>query len=406
MAITRRPLLFIENMRVGLDSLKANPLRSMLTLLGVAVGIAAVLYVVVLGEITKNRINERLEALGSNLLVIQPNASRLHGVSTAESVVNLKWDDARQIADYSRVITTTVPSFSGPAAVEFEDKNYNTRVTGTTPEYAATVNTRPAEGGFFSEQEVTQRANVCVLGSTVHRELFGQAPCVGQSIYIKSKRFKVIGLLEAKGEMWGSPDDQVFVPLTTAQERLFGVDHVGTILARIDSSASFNEALFDIETILRRNHRLRDDQDNDFRVRRQDFFLTTIQETNKELANFIILIALVSLVVGGIGIANVMLVSVAQRIREIGIRRAVGASRLMIISQFVMEAMVLGIVGGMTGIFGGAVFNYFVIGADLILPWLWIGYSLLICVGIGMAAGLYPALRAARIDVIEALRYE
>jgi putative ABC transport system permease protein len=181
---------------------------------------------------------------------------------------------------------------------------------------------------------------------------------------------------------------------------------VNTILAQLRSSDDYDEALFDIETILRRSHRLRDDQDNDFRVRRQDFFLSTIQETNTELANFIILIALVSLVVGGIGIANVMLVSVTERIREIGIRRAIGATRVTILTQFLFEAMVLGTVGGLLGILGGIALNHWVVGAELMLPWIWVGYSLMICMSIGLIAGLYPAYRAAHMDVIEALRYE
>jgi putative ABC transport system permease protein len=212
--------------------------------------------------------------------------------------------------------------------------------------------------------------------------------------------------MEEKGESWRSPDDQIFVPLTTAQERLFGADHVSSILAQMSSAEAYEEALFDIETILRRNHRLREDQENDFRVRRQDFFLSTIQETNEELADFIVLIALVSLAVGGIGIANVMLVSVTERIREIGIRRAVGANRMMIVVQFLIEAIILGITGGIIGILGGTLFNHLIAGVELILPWVWIGYSVLICMGIGVIAGLYPAFRAARIDVIEALRYE
>jgi putative ABC transport system permease protein len=406
MAVIRRPLVMFENARIGLDSLKANPLRSVLTLIGIAVGIGAVLYVVVLGEITKRRINEQLEALGSNVLVIHPHFSRFRGVGTAESVINLTWNDAREIDDYSQVITTMVPTFSGSATIEYVGKNMNTTITGATPEYETVNNTKPVVGRFFSDEEVAHRANVCVLGSNVQQELFENESPVDKTVYIKSKRFKVVGLLEAKGESWSSPDDQVFVPLTTAQERLFGVDYVGTILAKVDSEKDYEEALFDIETILRRNHRLRQDQDNDFRVRRQDFFLSTIQETNKELTDFIILIALVSLVVGGIGIANVMMVSVTERTREIGIRRAVGANRLMIITQFIMEAVVLGIVGGAIGIVGGTLFNHFVIGAALIIPWLWIGYSVLICMGIGTVAGLYPALRAAHINVIEALRYE
>jgi putative ABC transport system permease protein len=399
-------MIILENVKLGLQSLRYSPLRSVLTLIGIAVGIAAVLYVVTLGEITKRSINERLEALGSNVLMIRPGASRFHGVRTAMNVENLTWDDAGDIAADSRVITATVPVYSGSGVIEFEDKNTNSRVTGTTPEYASVNNTKAAEGRLFSDLELVQRARVCLLGATVHQELFGEGTSVGKSIYINSKLFEVIGLLEAKGESWSSPDDQVFIPLTTAQERLYGVDHLDMILAQYSSADDYEEALFDVETILRRNHRLRSDQENDFRVRRQDFFLSTIQETNIELARFVIIIALVSLIVGGIGIANVMLVSVTERTREIGIRRAIGANRTMIITQFLIEASVLGIAGGALGILGGTVFNKVIIGAELIMPWLWIGYSLLICVGIGLGAGLYPALRAAHLNVIEALRYE
>jgi putative ABC transport system permease protein len=399
-------MIMFENISLGLQSLKSNPLRSILTLVGIAVGIAAVLYVVVLGEITKRRINERLESMGSNVLTIRPGFSHRHGVRSASSVVNLTWDDAREIAETSQVIAVTVPIFSGNGMMEYQDKNHNARVTGTVPIYASVNNHHPIEGRFFTEEEVAERSRVCIVGGTVHEELFGNESPVGQPIFVNSKRFEVIGLLETKGESWSSPDDQIFIPLTTAQERLFGRDYLSSIMAQLVSADDYDEALFDIENILRRNHRLRADQENDFRVRRQDFFLSTIQETNTELANFIIIIALISLIVGGIGIANVMLVSVTERIREIGIRRAVGASRWMIIAQFLIEAMVLGMTGGIIGIVGGSAFNKLIIGAELILPWMWIFYSIAICSGIGVVAGLYPAFRAAKIDVIEALRYE
>jgi len=381
-------------------------LRSILTLVGIAVGIAAVLYVVVLGEITKKRINERLESLGSNVLIIRPGFSHRHGVRTASNVVNLAWDDAREISATSKVIQITVPVFYGNSMLEFQDKNHSSRVTGTTPSYAPVNNLKFALGKFFADEEVVARSRVCILGANVNQELFGDELPIGQSIQVNSKRFEVIGLLETVGESWSSPDDQIFIPLTTAQERLFGRDHLSQILAQLASSDDYDEALFDIENILRRNHRLRDDQENDFRVRRQDFYLSTIQETNTELANFIIIIALISLLVGGIGIANVMLVSVTERTREIGIRRAVGASRMMIIIQFIIESMVLGVAGGALGVLGGTTFNKLIIGTELILPWVWIFYSIIICSGIGVAAGLYPAFRAAKIDVIEALRYE
>ena len=395
-----------ENILVAIQSLKANPLRSILTLIGIGVGIGAVLYVVVLGEMTQRSINKRLEALGSNVLTIRPGYGHMGRVRTAASVVNLKYKDADEILATSEVITNVVPIYSSTRTVEFRDKNTNSRITGTLPEYQVVNNENVIEGRFFTQNELKERARVCVLGATVHEEIFENASPVGKSILINSKRFQVIGLLGTKGESWGDPDNQVFIPLTTAQERLFGVDHLSTILAQMRSPEDYDEALFDIESILRRNHRLRPDQGNDFRVRKQDFYLSTIQDTNKEIGEFIIVIALVSLLVGGIGIANIMLVSVTERIREIGIRRAIGARKIYIIVQFLTEAVLLGIFGGLLGVVGGSTFNQFNIGEELILPWIWIGYSFMICAGIGVIAGLYPAIRAANANVIDALRYE
>lgn len=399
-------MVLIENTKLALHSLKVNPLRSVLTLIGIAVGIAAVLYVVILGELTQQNIKERLESLGSNVLMIRPGFSRHGGVRTASSVVNLTWDDAREIEQTSTVIETAVPTLTANGMSEHQGKNWSTRITGATPEYETVNNSPPIEGRFWTQIEMSERAQVCVLGATVHKELFGEESPLGKSITIRSKRFQVIGLLGAKGEGWSNPDDQIFIPLTTAQERLLGMDNLSSILAQLTSAEGYDEALFDIEHILRRNHRLREDQPNDFRVRRQDFFLSTIQDTNEELANFIILIAFVSLMVGGIGIANIMLVSVTERTREIGIRRAVGASKAMITGQFLVESIVLGLVGGFLGIAGGMALNRFVIGAALILPWFWILNSVFICMAIGVVSGLYPAVRAANIDVIEALHHE
>ena len=399
-------MILFENILVALQSLRINPLRSILTLIGIAVGIGAVLYVVVLGEITKNRIKERLESLGLNVISIRPGLSRMRGVSRADNVVNLTIADAEEIAKASEVIIETVPNYGSAAVAEYKDKNWNTRVTGTTPDQEYVNNDRPIEGRFFTEAEMNERARVAILGANVHKELFGTASPIGESILLNSKRFEVIGLLGTKGETWGSPDDNIYVPLTTAQERLFGVDHLSSILAQVRSPQDYDEALFDIETILRRNHRLRPNQENDFNVRRQDLFLSTVQETNREIADFIIVIALVSLVVGGIGIANVMLVSVTERTREIGVRRAIGAKKVYIILQFLTEAMMLGLIGGLLGVVGGMTFNQINIGEESILPWLWVGYSFFICAGIGVIAGLYPAVRAANANVIEALRYE
>jgi putative ABC transport system permease protein len=399
-------VLVFENLRIALQSLLASPLRSLLTLTGIAVGIGAVLYVVSLGRVTQQRINERLESMGSNVLLIRPGYSRMRGVRTADSVINLTWDDARELQAESSVLTETVPLFTRAGNAEFRDRNWQTRMTGITESYFRVNNETLATGRAFDTREVAQRARVAVLGDTVWKELFDRRDPIGQKILVNSQRFTVIGALEAKGEGWHNPDDQIFIPLTTAQERLFGVDHLSSVLAQMRGPRDFDEALFDIETILRRRHRLRDDQDNDFRVRRQDFFLSTIRDTNRDISQLIVLIALVSLFVGGLGIANVMLVSVTERTREIGVRRALGANRFHVLFQFLTEAVLLGIVGGVLGVAGGFSFNRFYIGLGAAPSWDWVIYSFAICAGIGAMAGLYPAARAANGDVVEALRYE
>lgn len=395
-----------ENIRLAFQSLRTNALRSILILLGMAVGIAAVLHVVVLGELTQKKINDRLQKMGSNVLRIRPGFSWRHGIRTGAKRVNLTWDEANELVTESEVITQTVPIYSSGGDVAFQDKTWSTQITGTTPAYQNVNNDYPAQGRFFNAQDLEERARVAILGTTVYDKLFETESPLGKTIFIKSKPFLVIGILESKGESWSNPDDQVFVPITTAQERIFGVDHLSTILAQMRSEADYDEALFDIESILRRNHRLGKEVENDFRVRRQDFFLATIQATNQELARFITVIALVSLFVGGIGIANVMLISVTERIREIGIRRAIGARKFHILFQFLTESMMLGFFGGILGVGGGIVFNHFYIDAELILPWSWIGYSFGICAGIGIFAGIYPAFRAANMNVIDALRHE
>ena len=398
--------MVLENLRLALQSLASSPLRSLLTLVGIAVGIAAVLHVVSLGQLTQQRVRERLEKLGTHVLSIRPGVSRVRGVRTDEAVTTLTRADTDEIERESTAIAAVAPAYSGGASVEYRGSTWPTRITGTTPAYFPINNEGLARGRFFDAGEVKRRSRVAVLGDTVWRELFGPHDPLGESISIHSQRFTVIGVLEAKGEGWSNPDDQIYVPLTTAQERLFGVNHLTMALAQMRSEDDFDEALFDIETTLRRAHRLRPDDENDFRVFRQDFFLATIRDANRDIAKFVVLIALISLFVGGLGIANVMLVSVTERTREIGIRRSLGAGRLHVLLQFLTEAAVLGLAGGLVGVLVGFASTRWVLGAQAALPWGWIAYSFGICGAIGVVAGLYPAARAARKDVIEALRYE
>jgi len=399
-------MVLFESLRIALQSLRANPLRSLLTLIGISVGIAAVLHVVGLGRLTQANINERLESMGSNVLLIRPGYSHLRGVRTAEGVTSLTWEDARELAATSAVLTRVVPTYSGPGNAEYRDVNWSTRVTGTTAAYAVINSDEIVRGAFFEPRDVAQRSRVAVIGDTVRKELFADTDPIGERIFVNSQRFTVVGVLGAKGESWGNPDDQIFVPLTTAQDRLFGVDYVSSILAQMRSADALDEALFDIETLLRRTHRLRSDQENDFSVRRQDFFLSAVRDTNLEIASFVLVIAAVSLLVGALGIVNVMLVTVTERTREIGIRRALGASRSHILFQFLIEATVLGLFGGLLGIAAGAAFNRAQIGPGVPLPWDWMVYSFVICAGIGSLSGVYPATRAAYENVLDALRYE
>jgi putative ABC transport system permease protein len=398
--------LALENLRIALQSLLASPLRSCLTLVGIAVGIAAVLHVVTLGRITQQRVARQLESMGSNVLLIRPGYANMRGVRGTEVVTSLTWDDARQLEGEAEALSVAVPTYAGPGNAEYGGRNWRTRVTGTTPEYFPINNESFTRGRGFDDEEVAQRQRVAVIGDTVRRELFGPEDALGARIRVESQRFKVIGVLAAKGESWTSPDDQIFVPLTTAQERLFGVDYLSSILTQTLGPTAFDQALFEIESILRRNHRLREDQDNDFQVRSQDFFLATIQDTNREIANFVILIALISLLIGGLGIANVMLVSVTERTREVGIRRAVGATRGHVLGQFLTEAALLGLAGGLFGVIGGTAFNQIQLGEQAVAPLDWTLYSFAICAGIGVIAGVYPAVRAAYQNVLDALRHE
>ena len=399
-------MVALENLRIALRSLWTNPLRSFLTLIGIAVGIAAVLHVVGLGRITQEAIRARFESMGLNVLLVRPGYSRMHGVRTAEAVISLTWADAKQIEAESAAIARTVPTYSGAGSAEYRDVNWQTRVTGTTPAHFPVNNDTIAIGRAFSDRDVMQRTRVAVLGDTVREELFGEEDPIGARFTLNSQRFTVVGVLEAKGEGWGNPDDQVWIPVTTAQERLYGVDHLTTVLAQMTSEEDFDEALFDIETILRRSHRLREDQDNDFQVRRQDFFLAATRDTTAEIGRFVVLIAGVSLLVGALGIANVMLVSVTERTREIGVRRSLGATRLHILAQFLTEAMVMGLAGGLLGVVLAAALNELVLDGQAPLAPDWVLYSFAICAGIGIVAGMYPATRAAFQDVVDALRYE
>ncbi|MFQ6617641.1 MAG: ABC transporter permease [Fidelibacterota bacterium] len=400
-----------ESIAVALDSLSNNKLRAFLTMLGIIIGVAAVITMIALGKGAQREVTERIQSLGTNLLFLRPGTAR-HGrvAYGAGTRISLKEKDAKAILKNVRGISHVIPEFSRQAQVQYENKNWRTSIVGTSFEYEIVRKFHPVEGRFFNKKEQEARARVCVIGATVKENLFGEESPVGKIIKINRMNFLVVGLMETKGQTgWMNQDDQIFIPLQTAQRRLFGVDFLTGITVQVASQSKIDEAIYDIEKVLRRMHRLRKDQDNDFRIRNQADIISTFRETSRTLTFLLASIAAISLIVGGIGIMNIMLVSVTERTREIGIRKAMGARRKDILGQFLIESLVLSFFGGLVGISFGITVSILLtklarwsifITPDSIL------ISFLFASVIGIFFGIYPARKAALLEPIEALRYE
>jgi len=403
---------FGESFATALRALFANTFRALLTMLGVIIGVGAVITMVAIGEGAQQATVDRIQALGSNLLFVSPGAARGGGrvVMTAGSSIRLTAEDAKAIAERSAAVEAVVPELSRGAQVKYENKNWGTRIIGTVPEYEWVRNFAVERGRYFTHAEERGVTKVCLLGTTVAQNLFADADPIGARIRVNGQAFDVIGILEPKGQSgWSNPDDQIIVPLPTAQRRLYGVDYLSQITVKVARPEEMSTAFLDIERILRREHRLREDQDNDFTIRNQADIIATFQETQETFTILLAGIAAVSLVVGGIGIMNVMLISVTERTREIGIRKAVGARRRDILSQFLIESVVISVLGGVMGIGAGLVTSFVITTYGewilLISPEA-IGVSFLFALLVGIFFGLYPAWKASAADVIDALRYE
>jgi putative ABC transport system permease protein len=401
----------IENFITAIRALYANKLRTMLTLLGIVIGIAAVIAMVALGEGARQRVNDQMKGLGTNLLYIRPGASNQGHVSMgAGSSVRLNVSDAGAIAKGSDMVGNYSCELSRNAQVKYLEKNTNTSIVGTTLTYPAVRNFTIDKGRFFNINEFVSRSKVCVLGSQVVLDLFDTEDPLGKIVKIKGQNFLVIGVFLSKGQTgYQNQDDQIVIPLSTAQFRLFGVDFITNISVSVEDSKNMEMATIDIERALRRAHRLRSDQTNDFSIRNQADVILTAQETNQTLSILLASIAAISLLVGGIGIMNIMIVSVTERTKEIGIRKAIGAKRKDILTQFIMEALVVCILGGVIGIITG-------IGSSLLLK-NYAGWNVVVTLSsvllsfglsglVGLFFGFYPALKAARSNVIDSLRYE
>ncbi len=404
--------MFGESIIIALDGLRANKLRAMLTMLGIIIGVGAVIAMVSIGMGVRDKVESSIAGLGSNLLVITPGAATAGGPrQAAGSGLTLNAKDAEAIAREISGVNLVAPAVSRQYQVVFGNQNWTTTVQGTTPEMLGVRSFTIQEGAFFSNQDIETRARVAVLGKTVSDSLFGGISPIGQTIRINKSPFRVVGVLEGKGQSagGGDQDDTVMIPLTTAQERLMGIIYVQNINVQATGTDVINQAQEDITALLRSRHKLAVTAPDDFTVRNMVAVMATADATTGMITLLLGIVAGLSLLVGGIGIMNIMLVSVTERTREIGIRKALGARHYNILLQFLIEAVVISVAGGLLGIALGIGSAYVI---SLLAGWKTIISSLAIVaafgfsVMIGLFFGIYPARKAALLDPIDALRYE
>jgi putative ABC transport system permease protein len=417
----------LESLRAAWDGLSANKMRSALTMLGVIIGVGAVIALLSLGEGAQAEITRQISSIGTNLLFVAPGSIQSQGVQgAAGTAATLTYEDAVAAADPRNLpdATAVAPEYTRNTQVIFGDANVNTSVTGTTPQYLEAFNLEVEKGRFLDDADVDGRTGVAVLGSDVAVDLFGGFDPVGQKIRViipgtsgGRVSLTVAGVLAEKGgtSMGTGTDDTVFVPISTAQTRLFNARNPWgeLVVTRISVMAASEEQTDSVqrqlEDLLRERHGLAEDEDADFVVISQADILAVANEITAIMTAFLGAIAGISLLVGGIGIMNIMLVSVTERTREIGLRKAVGARRSDILIQFLTEAVVLSLLGGMIGVAFGAGLAGAIALTDVVDSLITVD-SVLLAVGfsfaVGLFFGIYPANQAARLNPIEALRYE
>jgi len=406
-------MLIGEIISVAMGALRANKLRSLLTMLGIVIGVAAVIAMVALGTGAQKAVKDRISALGTTLISINPGQQRGFGVVIAGAQQKLTMDDSKALVDRGTEIAAVQPEMSSQLQVVYLNKNTSTSVVGVTANYPQVRNFKLAAGRMFTQAEDENRQRVAVVGNVVPTNMGLDTPeaLVGETIRIRGIQVTVVGVLESKGQGvgFGNPDDQILIPINTARFRILGTDRLRSINVLAPTEDKIPDTMADVQKIIRREHRIRQGAADDFQMRSQADFLNTMGETTQVFTYLLSGIAAVSLLVGGIGIMNIMLVSVTERTREIGIRKALGATRWNILLQFLIEAVVLCCLGGVVGIlFGstGAIIMSKTAGWNTQISPGAVGLAFAFSAFVGVAFGVWPARRAAVLDPITALRYE
>lgn len=404
----------------SLSTLTLNKVRTGLAMLGVIIGIGSVIALVSLGQASQQAITSQIQSLGSNLLTISPGSQFSGGIRSGGSVTTLTYDDAKAIANSPLITTVSIVSaeYSNRTQVVVGKNNTNTSVTGILPDYAGIRNITLQAGSFITDRHINSMSKVAILGSATTTDLFGEARLsddlgtspVGQTIRINGQVFNVIGVADEKGGSgFMNQDNIIYIPLTTAQKLLFGVNYVSSISISAISENVMVQAQEEITSLLLSRHKIKNPEQADFRIMSQEDILSTMTQITDTFSTLLSGIATISLVVGGIGIMNIMLVTVTERTREIGLRKALGAKGKTITAQFLIEAVMLTFIGGLIGISLGigvslALTN--MMNLPFVLSISSVALAFLVSAGIGILFGWYPAQKAAKLQPIEALRYE
>jgi putative ABC transport system permease protein len=407
----------LMNLSIAMQALRVNKMRSILTMLGIVIGVAAVIAMIAIGGGAQQRLQEQIASLGSNLLIVVPGSIIQSGARLgAGNAQTLTEQDARAITTEISDVAFAAPLTRSNAQVVFGNTNWATNINGVYNDYFDVREWNLAEGRFFDQGEITRFGKVAILGKTVSNQLFSEDNPVGQVVRIRGIPFEIIGLMESKGQssQGQDQDDVIFVPLTTGRNRLFGeprgrIARVGTIMIKAQEGSDTQEVEARITELLRQRHRIQTGMENDFQVRNLTEILKTQEAASKVMSMLLAAVASVSLLVGGIGIMNIMLVSVTERTREIGLRLAVGARGRDIMMQFLVEAMTLATLGGAIGVLLGVLISWlvaYIAGWSISLNLLSIIFAVGFSAAIGIFFGYYPAKKAAKMQPIEALRYE